>query len=556
MFLKISQTALLLVLMSGSAAVAAEQQTFMSQGKKREILVEVDYRVVNPGATLVATKKSVPADLLKSFSDIRLQVVPVSAVKNVNDTVGIPIWFDRTKGAVGVLTSEIVVQLDSPEAIKKIKSLPDLVNLRESQVKDGFFVARFREPMSGLESANKLYGQDGVRYAHPNFKIAKNWRSGTFGGPSDEPYFASQWHLTNRGQGGALAGADIHAKEAWDVTLGSEDVVIAVLDAGFEMTHPDLRAGWFVNHGETPGNGIDDDNNGFIDDINGWNFRSRNGDLTTGFVNDHGTAVAGLVGARVNGVGMTGVCPRCTMLPVSLSWDVADDAEAFYYVSRFGAQIITNSWGYPVGTPYTDAVVTAINEVAATGREGKGTIILFAMNNMNIDDCIGDEPDISSLDSVIAVSASSDLDKKVTFSAWGACMEFLSPSYESGRAGISTADLLGNKGYNTGNRPGDLPDLDYTNDFGGTSAATPISAGVFGLMLSLNENLTRDEALAMVLATADKVHPELAMYDPSGFSMKYGFGRINAAKALRAVEVFRKYSRKEKDARDTRVRRQ
>jgi subtilisin family serine protease len=116
--------------------------------------------------------------------------------------------------------------------------------------------------------------------------------------------------------------------------------------------------------------------------------------------------------------------------------------------------------------------------------------------------------------------------------------------------------MVGTKGYNNGVKPGDLADLAYTNNFGGSSAATPIAAGVFGLMFSINQNLTRDEALSMVLATADKVHPELANYDASGFSRKYGFGRINAAKALRAVEVFRKYSNKPKSIQGAPVRRQ
>lgn len=542
---------------SQSVAMAGELQTFMAQGKKKDILVESDFLVVKPGADLLATKNVVPAELQKIFSGIGLTVVPVAAVKDGSAAVGIPVWFDKSKRAFGVLTNEIVFRTDSPDAAKKIAGLPDFIAMRESKVKHGLFIATFRSPLAGLEVANRLYAEKDMQFAHPNFKISKSWRSsGTVDGPADEPYFSAQWHLSNVGQGGGTSGADIHAKEAWAVTLGSENVVVGVLDAGFEISHPDLRSAWLINPGEIAGNGIDDDANGYIDDVNGWNFRRGDGDLTGGFVPDHGTAVAGLVGARVNGAGMTGVCPRCTMLPVSLSWDVADDAEAFYYAEKFGSQIITNSWGYPVGTPATDVVVNAINEVAATGRDGKGIIILFAMNNINQDDCIGEEPDISSLDSVVAVSASSDLDKKVSFSAWGACMEFLSPTYESGRKGIASTDLLGTRGYNSGTRPGDLPDLDYTNDFGGTSAATPISAGVFGLMLSLNENLTRDEALAMVLATADKVHPELAQYNPSGFSQKYGFGRINAAKALRAVEVFRKYSSKEKGTNDSAVRRQ
>lgn len=536
------------VLLPLTANAAGAAGSFYSQGKKKQLLIESEWRVV--GKQDAGTQKNVPHELAKSISAMGLGVVPASAKSDATE-IGIPVWFNKAKGAIGILTNEIVIRTDNVDLIGALRKSGDFVSVRESKVKRGLFVVSYKDPSAALVWANKLYGQPGIKYAHPNFRIPKNWRSKLqkMNDPTLEPFFAAQWHLSNTGQGGGTPGADIHVKEAWQVTLGSEDVVVGVLDAGFEVSHPDIQPGWLINHEEIPGNGIDDDSNGYIDDVNGWNFRTGTGDITDGYVSDHGTAVAGLVGARINGRGMSGVCPRCTMLPISLSWEVVEDAEAFYYAQHFGAHIITNSWGYPVGTPSTDAVVDAINEVAATGRDGKGTIILFAMNNINQDDCVGDEPDISSLDAVIAVSAASDLDKKVSFSAWGACMEFLSPSYESGRRGIATTDLLGNQGYNTGTRPGDLPDLDYTNDFGGTSAATPIAAGVFGLMLSVNENLTRDEALAMVLATADKVHPDLARYDPSGFSQKYGFGRINAAKALRAVEVFRRYSSKSRTGR-------
>jgi subtilisin family serine protease len=194
-------------------------------------------------------------------------------------------------------------------------------------------------------------------------------------------------------------------------------------------------------------------------------------------------------------------------------------------------------------------LVEAIDTVAREGRGGKGTIILFAMNNLDQDDCVGPNPDISSLASVIAVSGASDLDRKVSMSAWGDCMEVLSPTYETDRPGVATTDLTGKRGYNNGRYPGDLADLDYTVGFGGTSAATPIAAGVFALMLAVNDGLSRDEALAIVEATAAKVSPEDAQYDAqTGFSHKYGFGRIDAARAVRAAAAFRKYSRSERGA--------
>jgi subtilisin family serine protease len=534
-------------------------ETFVSQGRKRAIEVEKGYRVVEANSQTMAqqaSQKSLPKAFLGLYSEIGYLVLPVDAVTAQTRIVGVPLWFNREKAAAGILTKEIVVMIETAEALKKIRTISNVIQIEELKIKNGLFLVRLNTEMEALDWSNKISGFEGVRFSHPNFLIAKNVRNASSITEPLDPFFPLQWHLKNSGQLGGTTGADIHVLEAWAVTKGSDEVLIAVLDSGFEMGHPDLQSAWATNYGETAGNGVDDDNNGFIDDVRGWNFQKNSADVNDGFSSPHGTSVVGLLAARHNGNGISGVCPNCLVLPLTIPFDVVKEAAAFYYAKSMGAQIISNSWGYAVGTPLTDVVVDAINDVALNGREGKGTVILFAMNNINQDDCLGPEPDISALDSVIAVSSSSDLDKKTTNSAWGDCMEFIAPSHESMRSAITTTDMVGTKGYNNGVKPGDLADLAYTNNFGGSSAATPIAAGVFGLMFSINQNLTRDEALSMVLATADKVHPELANYDASGFSRKYGFGRINAAKALRAVEVFRKYSNKPKSIQGAPVRRQ
>ncbi len=534
-------------------------QSFMSQGQSRTVELEKNYRVVRSSPRTLSEQSkftSLPKELVGRFNDIGLLVLPVDAVKAQTDIIGIPLWFSRDKGAAGVLTTEIVVMVTTADAVKKIKSIGDVVSVNESKFKDGLFAVSFKSEILALDWSKKIAGFSGVKYAHPNFVIAKSIRTNVKLIDPAEPLFPLQWHLKNSGQNAGAVGADIHALEAWAVTKGSEDVVIAVLDSGFEVGHPDLQQVWATNYSEIADNGVDDDDNGYIDDVRGWNFQKKSNDVNDGWSAPHGTSVSGLIAARHNSQGVSGSCPNCMILPMTIPFDVLNEAAAFYYAKSRGVQIISNSWGYAVGTPMTDVVVEAINDVAINGRNGNGIVILFAMNNINQDDCVGSNPDISSLDSVIAVSSSSDLDKKTVNSAWGHCMEFLAPSQESMRGAITTTDMTGPKGYNNGMKPGDLADLSYTNNFGGTSAATPIAAGVFGLMFSLNENLTRDEALSMVLATADKVHPEVANYDASGFSRKYGFGRINAAKALRAVEVFRKYSNKSKPGKNAPIRRQ
>jgi subtilisin family serine protease len=533
----------------GAARAGAEEMAakFWSGGRWHPISVATDHVAVRrtPATPSRATLK-LTAKEEQAFAMIGVEVVPRASAADGVETIGVPLWFDKDSGAVGVLTHEMVLRVgdDGAEEVSRAlaatRAQDGFAGMQQLGGKTGLYVVKFASPMAALAGANVLAQRAGVRYAHPNFVVPKVWRSA----PDAEPLFSHQWHLKNTGQLGGAAGADIHVQGAWAVTLGSPDVLIAVLDGGFELPHPDLDGAWFRNAGEVPGNGVDDDANGYVDDVSGWNFWSDTADPTVGVVDEHGTAVAGLSGGRVNGKGMTGVCPQCTMLPVVVSWQVAEDAAAFRYAAALGADVITNSWGYPIGTPTTDVLVEAIADAARDGRDGKGAIILFAMNNIDKNDCEGAKPDVSSLDTVIAVSASSDLDKKVSFSAWGDCMELLSPSYEDGRKGIATSDLSGTRGYNNGRYPGDLPELEWTNDFGGTSAATPIAAGVFGLMLSVNGELTRDEALAMVLSTADKIQPSLANYDPrTGFSTKYGYGRINAANAVRAAEVFRRFSK-------------
>lgn len=536
------------VLVSAPLAAATASMSFFAKGRARSLEVERDYVAVrSPSVGKSARPKILNEREAARFAEMGLSVVPRATRGVPGEVVGYPVWFNRGKGAVGVLTREIVVKVRRRAGERAVRATAGFSTMAPLGRARGLFKATFSSPTVALAAANALSRRKDVAYAHPNFWIPKDWRESR---PprAGETYFQDLWHLENNGQFGGLAGADIHVKAAWEVTEGDPSIVVAILDGGFETSHPDLDLAFFRNPREIIGNGVDDDDNGYVDDVSGWNFWTDAGDASGGLLDLHGTAVAGLVGARKNGQGVVGTCPSCTLLPIAVSWEVAEDAAAFHYASALGADVITNSWGYPIGTPETDVVVDAIHESATTGRGGKGAIILFAMNNSDQDDCVGPEPDLSAHDDVVAVSGASDLDVKVTGSAWGDCMEILAPTREGGRKGVATTDLLGKRGYNAGDTPSqDLVDLAYTNDFGGTSAATPIAAGVFGLMLAVNGGLTRNEAVAMVLATADKIRPELAAYNPrTGFSSKYGYGRINAARAVGAAQLFRQYSQRDK----------
>jgi subtilisin family serine protease len=323
----------------------------------------------------------------------------------------------------------------------------------------------------------------------------------------DDPLFARQWHLENTGQGGTVVDADVDATEAWRYTRGSPGIVIAVLDDGVQLDHPDLAA----------------------------NIAQPGADFTVlppradasprSAADRHGTSVAGIVAARGdNSLGVAGICPLCTILPVRVHGaSNAGMAAAFRYAVEQGADVITNSWGYPL-SEIDAAVVDAIDAAALTGRGGLGTLVVFGMTNDVVDNCDGSSTDVSALDRVVAVGVS-DHNDRIGGSGYGDCMDLVAPAKPMRRdtIGIATTDRTGIDGHAPG---------DYHLRFGGTSAAAPLVAGIAGLLYSLNPELTRADVERILKHTADKIDVEAAAYDAAGFSRRAGHGRVNAARAL------------------------
>jgi len=379
------------------------------------------------------------------------------------------------------------------------------------------------EPFAALDAANALFRSGAVAWAEPNFVVEV--RRAFI--PND-PFFPWQWHLNNTGQSGGRPDADIDAPEAWDLTLGSPNITIAIVDDGMNIDHPDLRANVFVNPGEIPGNGIDDDHNGYVDDVKGWdfygsgppNYIADNNPRPDGPADNHSTPCAGMAAAvGNNGEGVAGVAPHCKTLPcrmlgASPQVPVSRIAEAIRYAATL-ADVISMSWELSLPN---DVVGSSIQYAVTSGRHGLGCVLVAATGNESQTNWIGfpaSHPD------VLAIGASTIMDVRAGYSNYttGYGVFLLAPSSDVNWV-KPVYTLSASGGYDW---------------FAGTSAATPEAAGVAALVLSVNPNLTHTQVAAALGDSADKIDPAGAQYDASGYSNAYGYGRVNAYRA--AVEV-------------------
>ncbi len=236
----------------------------------------------------------------------------------------------------------------------------------------------------------------------------------------DDPYYATQWGFQNNGQLGGVSGADINAQAAWDVSTGSSAVVVAVVDTGAHLDHPDLADNAWVNSGEIPNNGVDDDLNGYIDDYNGWDFSNRDATPWDAMDSDkHGTHVAGTIGAVGNNtIGVTGVNWDVSIMSLKFidptSGSVSAGAEAIVYAVDNGASVINHSW--------TTTSYSSVLDDALLYARKHGVINVCAAGNSTRDlDGISTEyPAALEATNVVTVAATDRDDKLASFSNYSA----------------------------------------------------------------------------------------------------------------------------------------
>jgi subtilisin family serine protease len=218
-----------------------------------------------------------------------------------------------------------------------------------------------------------------VEYAEPDYRVFPIGGIAAATTPDDVRY-DEQYHLNNTGQSGGTTDADVDAPEAWDITTGDSTIIVAVIDQGIDAEHPDLLANMWVNEGEIAGDSIDNDGNGFVDDIHGWDFANDDNTIYDGPDTDfHGTHVAGTIGAvSNNGIGVAGVAWNVRIMSLKFLHNggyTSDAIDALAYAKAHGAKFTSNSWG---GGGESQALKDAITAhgglfIAAAGNNGRNT---------------------------------------------------------------------------------------------------------------------------------------------------------------------------------------
>ncbi len=384
--------------------------------------------------------------------------------------------------------------------IVKLKEGSRLVN-KSIKIKSEFNLSfgKFVVIDSSEAQVKTLSQMQEVEYIEPNFTY--------FALDIKDSDYKNQWGLKNTGSNSGSVwfpgteGVDINAEDAWSITTGSRSVKIAVIDTGVDYNHEDLKENIMVNEKELNGRpGVDDDGNGYIDDVYGYDF--ANGDADPMDSNGHGTHCAGVIGASHNSIGGRGVMAKVQVLPIQfLTASGAGTLEgalrSIDYAIERGVDIMSNSWG---GGGTSQAL-----EEAVARAEKAGILFVAAAGNSNSNNDVTPAlPASIAMDNVVSVGAMDGKGKRASFSNYGqSSVHVFAP-------GVNIYSTI----------PGDR-----YQKMSGTSMACPFVSGIAGLLLANEPHLTYQELKSRLM---NNVNPNshLSIYSTSG-------GYTNAYEALR-----------------------
>jgi subtilisin family serine protease len=382
---------------------------------------------------------------------------------------------NRTSRLGGLRSS---LRLDTLERVFKhsrARGASATVGSRVAARHRGAFLVAIRGDRDVLDVLDEVRSHPDVEQAQLNYIYTPDLV------PTDPQYPAQYAHT--------LTDAEL----GWDIETGDPSVALAIVGTGVELLHPDLAANIWENAGEVAGNSIDDDLNGYVDDLNGWNFAADDNDPTP-VSSTHETEVAGVAGAVANnGEGIAGVAWDCRIMPLLVNYTTVDVANAIDYAADNGAAVINMSFGnYDPGKYGPDTLV----EDAVTDAFAGGVVLVATAGNNSIDDMRYP----AALDDVIAVAATTSADERAGFSNYGSWVTVAAP----GAAILSTS---GPAGYSAVN---------------GTSFAAPYVAGIAALLISADGSLSPTSVRLRIEYSVDEIDPDRFI----------GTGRVNVANAL------------------------
>jgi thermitase len=441
------------------------------------------------------TKKYADGEILIKFKAGSALSSKSSLKKSSTGEIDVDSFFEKNKTKYKISEhNKIFNNLDNSTNLTK-SSMSKRKNVNTSEVEEikdslnKIYKIKFSTDSDAKEMAEEIAKNEEIEWAEPNYIFHKSDVT-----PNDT-YVNYQWHLYGdwSGDSKGTSNKNINAKTAWDISEGSSDIIVAVIDDGLAIKHDDIKDNVWTNSREISGNGIDDDGNGYIDDVNGWNFvlgtnsiePIKYNDTNQGWMyEDHGTHVSGIIGAKGNNnLGVAGINWNSKIMLLKL-FNGNDEknggsdilVQAITYAVNNGASVINMSLGADIGST---ALQTAINyayangvvTVAAAGNDGSNSI---------------DYP--ANYSNVIAVASTDYQDKKSYFSNYGTNIDISAP-------GSSIYSL--NDWHNSN------PPYQYMS---GTSMATPVVTGVVSLLLSVNPTLTPDEIINILKTKADSIY--------------------------------------------------
>lgn len=344
-----------------------------------------------------------------------------------------------------------------------------------------------------IEILKTLKNDPDIKFAEPDYiyqtEIIPN-----------DPFFPELWGLHNIGQSGGMNDADIDAPEAWELERGRGDVIVGIIDSGIDYTHPDLEANLWINPGEIADNGIDDDQNGYVDDVRGYDF-----DAGTPVPMDacvHGTHVSGTIGAvSNNGIGSCGIAWNVQLMPLKFMDEdgrgsASDAVAAIEYAIQMGADILNLSWG---GTAFSETLLAGL-----ASSDSAGLLIVCSAGNAGVDnDVTPHYPSSFELDNLISVTASDNHDGLPDFANWAV------ESVDLAAPGVSILSTA--------------PDNKY-GFMSGSSMAAPHVAGTGALLWSHFPEAAAVDLKRKILASVDKKESLIGSSQTAG--------RLNAFAAL------------------------